>query len=77
MLPFVEKVELNPGTVREFKKTLPENKTVIYIYQVSMQDDIFIFTYGREYIKVRSLKVRWRLLSFGKRRYFCISSIST
>ena len=27
--PFVEKVELNPGTVREFKKTLPENKTVI------------------------------------------------
>ena len=32
MLPFVEKVELNPGTVREFKKTLPEIKTVIYIY---------------------------------------------
>ena len=28
-----------------------------------MQDDIFIFIYGREYIKVRSLKVRWRMLS--------------
>ena len=28
-----------------------------------MQDDIFIFTYGRIYIKVRSLKVRWRMLS--------------
>ena len=28
-----------------------------------MQDDIFIFTYGRKYIKVRSLKVRWRMLS--------------
>ena len=29
MLPLVEKVELNPGIVREFRKTLCENKTVI------------------------------------------------
>ena len=35
-----------------------------------MQDDIFIFTYGREYIKVRSLKVRWRQLSFEKKEIF-------